>query len=287
MDVCFFLNLRSTRPIRRSVTWEALAGRLQSFSDSWRTKAEVPLWSPARYPESATRRLGKLVDSVSCLVLDYDEGVSVDEAAERWSGHEAVIHTTWSHTWEDPRLRVVLPLAAPIRSDIWTAVYQAVVKADGGDADPACSDAGRCYLLPAKGPSGQTESRWIRGERLDLRPLAEELDRISSKQWEIVYGDRKLPPIKPCWSYSDGRRRYQIRRKMEEDPTVRQDLGIRWGGRLIERPGGAVVTGLQCPQCERSSAWYLVEPSSFRGAACQHRRTCGWAGPLYRISEAY
>lgn len=287
MDVCFFLNLRSTRPIRKSVTWEALAGRLQFFSDMWQAKHEVPLWSPAKYPETATRRLAKLVDEVSCLVLDYDHGVTVEQACERWSGHEAVIHTTWTHTWEAPRLRVVLPLAAPIRADIWTAVYQAVVKADGGDADPACSDAGRCFLLPAKGPSGQTQSKWIRGERLDLREIARECDVLSAKQWQIVYGDRKLPPIKPSWAYTDSRRRYNMRKTMEADASVRQDLGIRWGGRLIERPGGAVITGLQCPQCERSSAWYLVEPQSFAGAACQHRRTCGWAGPLYRLSEAY
>lgn len=285
--MAFFQNLRSSRPLQRDVTWSKLSARLLVPTHGIKAKAECPLWSPARWPSDADRRLGRLVESICALVLDYDGTRTIDEARERWAGHEALVHTTWSHTEAEPRLRVVLPLAKPIKAGIWSAVYRASVEADGGAADAACCDPGRVYLLPALGPSSEFEAEAWPGDRLDLSELAEELNVLTHKVWLQRYGDQKHRTPKPVWTYTDGRRRYVMRNKIEQDPDVRENLGRAWGGKVIERPGGSVVTGLPCPACDRPSAWFFVDPSTWRGAACQHRQTCGFSGPVWYLSEDY
>lgn len=287
MRVSFFANLRSSEPLGRDVSWPKLSARLLVASQGIRSKAECPLWSPARWPEASTRRLGRLVESISALCLDYDGTRAFEDAKARWAEYEALIHTTWSHTEEEPRLRVVVPLATSINAGIWSAVYRATVEADGGAADPACCDPGRVFLLPAVGPSKIYRAEAWPGKRLDLSELAEELNFLSNRVWEQRYQHKPSWKPKPVWTYNDGRRRYVVRQRMAEDPEVRENLGRAWGGSITERPSGTVVNGLECPGCGRDSAWYLVDPRSFRGAACHHRSTCGWAGPLWALSEAY
>ena len=62
-----------------------------------RVKARLPCWSPALYPQGATRGL-EGVQAVSCLVLDYDDGTPIDEAVAPWvisngPGDPAVVQT--------------------------------------------------------------------------------------------------------------------------------------------------------------------------------------------------
>lgn len=116
-------------------------------------KRDLRLWSPAHYPPDS-RRGSENVLHLSCLVLDYDSGLPIDEAAAAWEAYFHIVHTTWSHTPETPKFRLVLPLAEPVRPEDWRTVYEwAEERAGGGGADrpvdPTGKSIGTTFALPA------------------------------------------------------------------------------------------------------------------------------------------
>ena len=113
-------------------------------------KRDLHLWSPALYRPGAKR--GKEgVQHVSCLVLDYDAGVSIAEATATWRQWFHLLHTTWSHTPERPRFRMILPLAAPVLAHEWEAVARWAEERTGFRIDPTGKSASSTFALPAVG----------------------------------------------------------------------------------------------------------------------------------------
>ena len=111
-------------------------------------KRDLRLWSPALYPEGA-RRGGEHVVHLSCLVLDYDVGVSVAEASATWEEYFHIVHTTWSHTPAVPKFRLILPLAEPVRPVDWRRVYGWAQERTGDAVDPTGKGVGTTFALPA------------------------------------------------------------------------------------------------------------------------------------------
>ncbi|MGC4047929.1 MAG: phage/plasmid primase, P4 family [Armatimonas sp.] len=98
------------------------------------------------------------VDTLCCLVLDFDDGTAPDSLIAEWSkrGLAFVVHSTYSHTPDSPRWRAVFPLEKPVGPPRWKEIYQALAADLGkGNADPACKDPARMYYLPAH-PEGVT-----------------------------------------------------------------------------------------------------------------------------------
>jgi hypothetical protein len=72
-------------------------------------------------------------------------------------GLEAVLHTTWSHTPEHHKARVVFPLSEDCPRDQWLEVWQCAERwaaTWGAIIDPACKNPSRLYFLPAL-PGGE------------------------------------------------------------------------------------------------------------------------------------
>ena len=111
-------------------------------------KKDLRLWSPTHYP-AGSRRSGDNVLHLSCLVLDFDSGLAVDEALLPWENYFHIVHSTWSYTPERPKYRLVLPLAAPVAAPDWPAVYAWALERSGGQADASKKGAGTTFALPA------------------------------------------------------------------------------------------------------------------------------------------
>lgn len=111
-------------------------------------KKDLRLWAPAHYVPG-TRRESANVLSLSCLVLDHDDGQAVWEARETWSSWLHILHTTWSHRADHHKFRVCLPLAAPVFSADWDAVWSWGRDHAKGRVDPAPSSPGSTFALPA------------------------------------------------------------------------------------------------------------------------------------------
>jgi hypothetical protein len=111
-------------------------------------KRDLRIWAPALYRTDGRRGTDGVI-ALGCLVLDYDAGVSIDDAASTWEGWLHLIHTTWSHTDEHPRFRVVLPLARTVLAEDWAPVWSwASARADDA-IDHALKSPGATFALPA------------------------------------------------------------------------------------------------------------------------------------------
>ncbi len=112
-----------------------------------RTKTDLRIWSPALYPPNSRREAENVVH-LSCLVLDYDSGVDIPQTSAQWTDWYHIVHTTWSHTPEHAKFRLILPLAKPIHAEDWRPFWTWGAQRAGMLNDPALKSPSSTYALP-------------------------------------------------------------------------------------------------------------------------------------------
>ncbi len=110
-------------------------------------KKDFRLWAPSLYKPNS-RRGSENVVYLSCLVLDYDDGTPLRDATETWEAWFHILHTTWSHTDEHNKFRVVVPFAQPVPAKHWRLVWHWAEELVGRVIDPACKGEGHAFALP-------------------------------------------------------------------------------------------------------------------------------------------
>lgn len=152
------------------VTWEELTRRLSRHralpvNDEGKQTGE--LWSPTEYKPGTTRSAENVL-TVGCFVLDMDDAGPWDTYLPRLSSYSYVLHTTYNHTEDAPRWRIVLPLSAPIPGYLWGPVWERLAWGLAGEEqDVKCKDACRIYYLPAHPPGGSGIAFTHEGRPLD------------------------------------------------------------------------------------------------------------------------
>lgn len=286
--VSFYDRVNAPRPHYRPMPWGDLCDVLRRVrpvrGDKADREAGLALWSPVRLRQGTTRA-NRNVLSVSCLVLDYDDGTELHDALDRWDGYERLVHTSWSHAPDAPRCRLVMPLSEPVNGEDWGPVIAWMMTIDGQEADTVCKDAARQFYLPAVGRGGPHAFLHRKGRLLDVARVVA-LTREIRAQEEAEHRARRQEAqrkIQREVADSDQRDR-EARKALECDPDARARLGQALGGRSMRRQDGEVFRGVACPACGRHSVWWLVDPHKWRGAACEHRNSCGWTGRLYDLA---
>ncbi len=96
-------------------------------------------------------RAKKNVTECNAIGIDIEHKTEeqIDAALDKLSEFEYVIYTTYSHTDEDPRYRVVVPFSEPVDPKQWPDVWQSVNKFVGYINDPSTKDASRLNFLPS------------------------------------------------------------------------------------------------------------------------------------------
>lgn len=195
------------------------------------SKRDMRLWAPLLFRPGGKREEGDILH-VSCLVLDYDGGTPIDEASAAWRPYYHVIHTTWSHTLGKPRLRLVLPLAAPIRPEDFRALFAWAEARTHLAVDPTGRGVARAHALPVT-PAEDAPRRALvaAGELLD--PVALGLVAAPSPvpvppQEELV--PSLLRPDPEAWVVTAD----------ATDPWDAGDDGL-WGGGAPAQHASAVV----------------------------------------------
>lgn len=191
-----------TRPVlrvrgaRQAVGWveywteEDLVAELTTPRPA-RSKIDAPGWLPVQMVEGETRRRSANVAAVWALVCDLDddlEGWDVLVDRVRSTGKRAILHTTWSHTPERPRARVVFPLDEAVTADQWTEVWEAGARwasSWGAVVDGKCKDPSRLYFLPAL-----ERARWWE-VRNEFRGVAVEGEVLT---WRWLVAHHRPPP---------------------------------------------------------------------------------------------
>jgi hypothetical protein len=135
-------------------------------------KRELRLWSPALYREGDIERGSEGVTHLSCLVLDYDSGVRIEDALALWQDYFHCMHTTWSHTPEHPKFRVIFPLSVPVPAAQWETLWRWAEQRGAGEFDRAMKGVGVTYALPAVAHLGQARDAVTHaGPLLDPREI--------------------------------------------------------------------------------------------------------------------
>lgn len=264
-------------PVYHPISWSVFRGLydsqplpitqyLSSFAAVWgkpqigpKLGDQAPMWSPAKWPKTALRRLGCDVIDVSCLVLDFDKGTTLAEEAERWKGHYFIIHTSFSHTPEHHRFRMILPFQTPVPRDEWPEVW-AWAQSLSPAIDPKCKDVGHVYALP-RAPVRANYSWAINHGHPLLVP-----GRIAQGQQAAGLPVVRKPRAE---NTSTG--------LVEYTPTTpegheRLRVAVALGGEV--NPDG-VARKVLCPGCGRRSVWFFIEPAKKKTASCGHD-TCGY-----------
>lgn len=171
----------------RAWTFEQLGEALLRWHDG--PKDSAPGWSPislrpcpAVCRNAGTRkhdcgggrlhRLDENVESVSCLVLDVEhvteEQLSAVLAAV--APYRRLVHTTATHSDDDPRVRVVLPLARPVPAAEWRARRMAQLRAwrITDCVDAKTENESRFFYVPTKNARGEGDFDADDGQLLEL-----------------------------------------------------------------------------------------------------------------------
>lgn len=125
---------------------------------------------PVRLKDPSLGRKTENIDMVTMIVLDIDCGMSLEEAQKIMAGTESVIHTTFSHTPEHPKLRVIIPLKRPVTTLHAKAIFLQMQERFSGRLDSACFDVARMFYLPCYPKDAESLFRFVHlpGKMLEL-----------------------------------------------------------------------------------------------------------------------
>jgi len=279
--VSLYRSARDARPTAQAWTWAALRESLSVFREApgIADKRDLPAWSPAALAAGA-RRANDNVAAVSCIVLDYDDGTSLDAALGPWLDWPCAYHTSWSHTDEVPRFRLVVPLQRPVPARAWRWVWAWAAGRAAGGIDGACKDASRLYFLPAvksadapRWAGHHDPGGWLCDPDWHLA-TEEELAR-AGRAPEAVARREEYQRTRPTVLAAQGVEA-AAREALRRDPAARERAGRELGARMVAE----AARGIRCPRCGRASVWFPIVPDGAGGARCNHQNSCGWYGWL-------
>lgn len=117
-----------------------------------REKEDAPLWAPVILKPGATRRCKESIEAVTALVIDYDHDVDICDAVEpfRIPKISWAAYTTFNHTKENPRFRLIVPLSHPVVAEDWPSFWEAAIGDLAPLADQSCKDCSRIYYVPSR-----------------------------------------------------------------------------------------------------------------------------------------
>jgi hypothetical protein len=165
-----FRTREDNRPRQLHTSWPAVVKSLTRHLHLV-DKHSAALWSPARFARGSTRKK-EAVEQVSVGVFDVDDGTDAS-TVEYWLGDlEYVIVSTFSHTPNHPKLRVIIRLAEPIPladfDQVWRRANQHLMH---GHVDPSTKDASRMFYRPSCPPNAEPVAVVHVGQPLDWRAL--------------------------------------------------------------------------------------------------------------------
>ena len=151
--VSYFATYNSTKPEAARHSWPEFVTILSSHARLPRKEAGR-LFSPVEYEAGHTRKDGDHPAVVTLAVSDLDHDVNVVTLRQYLEQHGLafVIYSSYNHKPDAPRVRVVVPLAAPVTRDQWPEVVKrwlTFLAESGCKPDTGCIDAKRMYYLPA------------------------------------------------------------------------------------------------------------------------------------------
>lgn len=140
-----FQNCKDANPKHHSHTWETFCEEFGQHKI--RAVKDGPAWSPVRYAENSKRGNGNVI-SVCMAVIDVDDGTPHESVLNRFNGYACLVHSSFSHSSELEKYRIILPLSVSIPAQDWKQVWERINQQAGGCNDAATKDLARLYYKP-------------------------------------------------------------------------------------------------------------------------------------------
>jgi len=159
------------------------------------------------------RRAQEIILFVDCLVLDFDGGLSVSEAKERFKAYSYVGYTSHSHLKEEgvEKFRLLIQLVMPIPADMirsekdypekrgdWFFLTKAL-EDFAGPVDTSSSNSNQMYYAPSVHPDRSEKYRsWKNtGKPFDWTRLPrDELNQTKSEEGSVYSPNAKIPDFR-------------------------------------------------------------------------------------------
>ena len=270
--ISLFDNHFMTTPKIAEVSLRNLAKALMMPAVSYpvKEKGTLPLWSPTNF---AGKRSGANAIEISCLVFDLDDGT---DWAWRlgWNEYHYIAHTSFSHTEDKHKWRIILPLEEPIVAKDWKRAAQAAkqlwdrIIREGEPDSNALTDCARMfyrYATPARGDNHLQEAKANKGERflrLDYSHIPEEKKVIRYEGWKSRKPGAKVGI-----------------ESLFHNPEYRIGIAQKIGANIQ----GNVARDIPCPSCGENQVYFSIDPSlphSVLYPHCNRANKCKWYGRL-------
>lgn len=153
----------------RSMTWAEFAAMLTATPVETEDKASVGWYSCCEF--SPVYRDSENLVARYCVTLDYDviTPADVKTIQTAFSDYNYTIYTTWSHSDEKPRIRVVLPLSRPVDAEQFCAISRRVASWAGIElASRESHVPAQCMFLPSRKPGALFRGRTHDGAYLSV-----------------------------------------------------------------------------------------------------------------------
>jgi hypothetical protein len=266
--VSVYDNLYRTSADMQHLDEAALVALLTRPGEAFRVwdKGCLPMWSPVHLDPPSRKKAH--VQAASCLVLDYDDGSTIEQAHLTWCQWFHVLHTSWSHKHEGHRFRVVLPFDRDVSPEEYVTIWRWAEAHCERTIDRACKDISRAWALPVTDLEDREHQARFSAEVASgpyLQP-----DRVLT--WAPP------APVKPrrrAMTHEE-KLSYRKYRGAHLLPEQRAELGHALGGVVNEE----CVKMVECPRCRQATVWWWLDPDRQVNAYCNHRKTCGWRGPV-------
>lgn len=178
-------------------------------------------WIPCSVVDVNGNRNQANMHEAHLLVLDIDTGLPLDDVKARLNSLEAAIHSSFSHTPEHPKWRVVMPLKEPIPASDLAKLFDHFQERFGGELDASCGhDSARLYYLPACPKDAQAlfhfehmPGEWLDGRAVlctsaleeEITPMTPELAELSPLTTGVAEGSRNNEAFKrSCTLFENG-----------------------------------------------------------------------------------
>lgn len=214
-------------PINQSKKWGAFCSQLEKFDQS-RGKlsyenylaldAQIPSKKEIRSQEkdgpgwipgiltAGEGRTNQAVKEMSAIVLDLDNGkISKKEIKALLEGLEFFAHTTYSHSPDKPKWRVIIPFSKPIPPDKLESVFNHFNSLFQANLDTCGKKPSQLYYFPSCPKGGPFESFRNEGKLFDPSMILDQPPLIKRKNSTRKTKGQNANPLipKPC---KDGER---------------------------------------------------------------------------------
>ena len=265
-----FYNKYAKYANRQSFSLSIFAqGMTTPVSQDAEKKDDLPLWSPTLFSGNRSK---SNAEYASCLVFDVDDGLSDFDQWRNFKTWNVIAHTSFSHTPEHPKYRIILPLEKPIPCADWEKVWRAALELwrfCGCDGEPdlkALKDPARMYYRYALPKEGAEHHQSVFHAGL--------------YDCDFDYSHIELPKPKPPRVRGSG---FETVNDAIIDTQVREVIASKLGCSI----SGNKAHSITCPHCHRDDVYFFIDisnhPSPLKGWKCNHVNSCGGYGNLTEL----